>query len=133
LITALRNGWRRNMAELERDLDVKRNLYSDLLERFEKARVTGALGRFEQPERIKVIDEPYTPSRPTNLPLIIFIIAGGIGGIALGAALTLLAEVTDTTVRRRDQLTDILGVPVITRVPPLQHSQHKTVSAGEGL
>lgn len=38
----------RQLAELERDLAVKRTLYQDLLLRYEKAKVTGDLGNFEQ-------------------------------------------------------------------------------------
>ena len=112
----------RTMAELERDLDVKRNLYTDLLQRFEKARVTGALGLFEQPERVKVIDEPFTPSRPVNLPVFFFFIGGVVGGFVLGLGMALLSELADTTIRRRDQLTELLDVPVFSRIPCFQSS-----------
>ncbi|NCF30053.1 MAG: chain-length determining protein, partial [Gammaproteobacteria bacterium] len=40
------------LKKLERDLEVKRDLYEELLGRYEKARVTGALGRFEEPQRV---------------------------------------------------------------------------------
>ena len=107
----------RQLQELERDLKVKRDLYSDLLYRFEKAKITGALGRFEQPERIKIIDEPYRPSAPTNFPLSIFLLAGIIGGIGLGGGLALFSELTDTSIRAKHQLEFITNAPVITRVP----------------
>jgi len=107
----------RQLVELERDLKVKRDLYSDLLYRFEKAKITGALGRFEQPERIKIIDEPYKPSSPTNFPLSIFLLAGIIGGISLGGGLALFAELTDTSIRAKHQLESLTNAPVITRLP----------------
>jgi polysaccharide chain length determinant protein (PEP-CTERM system associated) len=107
----------RQLLELERDLKVQRDLYSDLLYRYEKAKVTGALGRFEQPERIKIIDEPYKPSSPTNSPLSIFLIAGIIGGLFLGGGLALFAELADTSIRARYQLELITSTPVITRLP----------------
>ncbi|WP_057831838.1 GumC family protein [Colwellia sp. TT2012] len=107
----------RQLLELERNLTVKRNLYSDLLYRFEKAKITGALGRFEQPERIKIIDEPYRPSSPTNFPLSIFLLAGIIGGISLGGGLVLFAEIADTSIRGKYQLELITSAPVITRLP----------------
>lgn len=109
----------RELAELDRDLNIKRKLYEDLLNRYEMARVTGALGRFEGPERIKVIDRPYTPTHATNPPVILFVIVGLIGGIMLGAGMALLAEIADTSVRRRDVLERLTGVPVLSRVPPL--------------
>jgi len=107
----------RQLLELERNLKVKRGLYSDLLYRFEKAKITGALGKFEQPERIKIIDEPYKPSSPTNFPLSIFLLAGIIGGISLGCGLALFAEITDTSIRAKYQLELITLTPVITRLP----------------
>lgn len=107
----------RQLLALERDLKVERGLYSDLLYRNEKAKITGALGKFEQPERIKIIDEPFQPSTPTNFPLSIFLIAGIIGGIALGSGLALFAEITDTTIRAKHQLELITASPVITRLP----------------
>ena len=107
----------RQLLALERNLKVKRSLYSDLLFRFEKAKITGALGKFEQPERIKIIDEPYKPSAPTNFPLSIFLLAGIIGGISLGGGLALFAELTDTSIRAKHQLELITSAPVITRLP----------------
>ena len=107
----------RQLHALERDLKVKRSLYSDLLYRFEKAKITGALGKFEQPERIKIIDEPYKPSTPTNFPLSIFLFTGIIGGICLGGGLALFAELADTSIRAKYQLELITSSPVLTRLP----------------
>ncbi|NMP32093.1 chain-length determining protein [Thalassotalea sp. M1531] len=113
----------RRLQELERDLTVKRALYEDLLARYEKAKITGALGKFEQPERIKIIDEPYQPSIPNNFPLLVFLLAGIIGGLSLGIGLALFAEVTDTTVRAKKQLEMLTRVPVITRIPRILEQQ----------
>ena len=107
----------RGMAELERELASKRTLYEELQLRFEKARVTGALGRFEQPERIKIIDEAFQPLKPSNLPLFAFVLAGVVAGIALGVGLATVSELMDSSVRRRDRLEALLDVPVISRIP----------------
>lgn len=107
----------RQLLSLERDLKVQRGLYSDLLLRYEKAKITGALGKFEQPKRVKIIDEPYQPSRPNNFPLYIYIIAGLIGGIFLGCGMALITELSNTTIRARYQLELITNKPVITRIP----------------
>ena len=109
----------RQLQDLERDLSVKRALYDDLLSRFEKAKITGALGRFEQPERIKIIDEPYQPSIPNNFPLVVFLLAGLVGGLALGVGMALFAELADTSIRAKKQLEALTRVPVLTRIPSL--------------
>jgi polysaccharide chain length determinant protein (PEP-CTERM system associated) len=109
----------RSLIKLERDLEVKRKLYQDLLHRYEMARVTGSLGTFEQAKRVKIIDQPFTPTAPSNLPLFLFVIGGLLGGIFLGAGMATFAELLDNSIRRRDQLEKLSGVPVLSRIPPL--------------
>lgn len=110
----------RALNKLERDLSVKRKLYEELLHRYEMARVTGSLGTFEQSKRVKVIDEPFTPTSPSNLPLVLYLLGGLFGGLALGAGLGLTAELVDGSVRRRDRVEKLLGIPVLSRIPPMQ-------------
>lgn len=107
------------LVRLQRDLKVKRELYEDLLQRYEMAQVTGSLGKFEQSKRVKVIDQPFTPSAPSNLPTFVFIIAGFFGGIFLGIGLAIASEMADTTIRYRKNLEEITGVPVLSRIPPI--------------
>ncbi|MDX1738173.1 MAG: Wzz/FepE/Etk N-terminal domain-containing protein, partial [Alphaproteobacteria bacterium] len=57
----------RRLNELLREIEVRRNIYSDLAERHQLARVTGALGKSEESERVKLIDPPFTPIAPSNL------------------------------------------------------------------
>jgi len=109
------------LAILARDADVNRTIYQDLSERHQMARVTGALGKAEEKERIKLIDPPFTPLGPSNLPVWIFIILGAFGGAVLGISLAIIAEILDLTIRYRRQLEAICGVPVITRIPKLIH------------
>ncbi|KXF83508.1 Wzz/FepE/Etk N-terminal domain-containing protein [Enterovibrio coralii] len=106
--------------KLERDLEVKRALFHELLERYEMARLTSSLGVFEQDKRIKVIDRPYSPASPSNLPIVVFTIAGLFGGIFLGIGLAILLELTDTTIRRISRLEAITGAPVLTRIPKIE-------------
>lgn len=109
----------KNLSKLQRDLKVKRELYDELLQRYEMARVTGSLGVYEQEKRIKIIDRPFTPSYPTNFPIIVFFIGGLVAGIILGFGLALLFELTDSTLRTRYQIEELLNVPVLSRIPPL--------------
>ncbi|GAM58464.1 polysaccharide biosynthesis chain length regulator sypO [Vibrio ishigakensis] len=84
---------------LKRDVELKQQLYEELVQRYEMAQLTGSLGEFEESKRVKIIDRPYTPSRPSNLPSIIFVIAGVFAGIGLGIGLAILMELFDSTVR----------------------------------
>ena len=107
----------RTLTKLERDLDVKRELYDELLKRYEMARITGSLSLFEQSKRVKVIDKPYTPMSPSNFPALIFVLAGLVGGAFLGVGLVIILEFLDTSVRYRSQLEHITGTAVFGRIP----------------
>ncbi|ELB2166326.1 chain-length determining protein [Vibrio parahaemolyticus] len=102
---------------LARDVAVKREMYDDLVERYEMAQLTGSLGVFEENKRVKIIDAPFTPTIPSNLPSIVFIILGFIGGAGLGVGLAAILELADNSVRSRRALEKHLGVPVITTLP----------------
>lgn len=110
------------LIRLQRDLKVKRDIYEELLQRYEMAKVTGSLGQFEQAKRVKVIDRPFTPTAPNNIHFIVFFIAGIFGGLFLGCGFALILELCDTTVRYRSTLEDITQVPVISRIPCIQES-----------
>jgi polysaccharide chain length determinant protein (PEP-CTERM system associated) len=108
----------KQLLRLQRDVTLKRELYDELVERYEMAELTGSLGIFEQNKRVKVIDLPYTPSSSTNLPAIVFAILGVIAGIALGIGTAIFLELFDTTIRRRQQLEDA-KLSVITAIPKI--------------
>ena len=105
------------LSKLQREVSVKRDLYDGMLLRFEKANITASLSVFEQDKRIKIIDSPFTPSSPSNKPLILFIISGLMGGILLGCGLAIIQELSDTTIYRRTQLQALSEAPVLTRIP----------------
>jgi polysaccharide chain length determinant protein (PEP-CTERM system associated) len=107
----------RELTELKRELDTKQDLYNEFLKRYEMAKVTGSLGRFEENNRIKIIDQPYTPTWPSNIPSFIFIIAGLVGGILLGAGMAIIVEIMDTSIRCVDQLQKYTRAPMLSRIP----------------
>lgn len=105
--------------KLERDLRVKRELYENLLERREMAEVMGSLGKFEYGKRIKIIDLPYIPSNSSNMPVMLFLLIGLIGGVFLGIGLAVVIELSDSSIRYRDQLEELTGLTVLGRIPPM--------------
>ena len=109
----------RSLTELQRDYDVKLKLYEDFLNRYEMARVSGDLGRYEEMERVKVIDKPFTPSRPNVIPAALFIVAGFFAGLGIGTGLAAISEISDTSLRLRETVETMTGLPVITRLPAM--------------
>ncbi|BDY04926.1 hypothetical protein [Ferrimonas sp. YFM] len=101
------------LAELERLAEGKRSLYSELLERYEKARVTGQLGRFEAPEKVRVIDRPNLPSGAIGAPWWLMGVLGLFGGAGLGVALAVLGLLLDRKIYRQEQIERLSGAPVL--------------------
>ncbi|GEM75404.1 GumC family protein [Vibrio sagamiensis] len=106
---------------LSRDVAVKRDLYDDLVERYEMAQLTGSLGVFEENKRVKVIDEPYSPTIPSNLPSFYFALLGVIGGLFLGMGLALILEISDEAIYSRKSIEKYLGVNVLTTIPKITY------------
>lgn len=107
----------RELASLERDLSVNTTLYHDLLNRHEMAKVTGELGRFEEPEKIKIIDRAFTPNRASNMPFAVFAVLGMVLGLVVGCAIAIITEVLDDTIWHESQIKTIAQLDIICRIP----------------
>ena len=110
----------REIFQLQSDVKIKRQLYDELIQRYEMAQLTGSLGVFEQNKRVKIIDLPYTPSAPANLPVIIFIAAGLFAGIGLGCGIATVIELFNTSVRSPNELEALTGSQVIAIIPKIK-------------
>lgn len=105
--------------QIEKRIASARELYQAFVERHDKASTSYALGQFEEPERIKVIDPPQDPTIPITLPKIIFVVFGILAGIALGIGLAIVAELLDPRLRTREQFMEMTGLPVLVVLPYL--------------
>lgn len=102
---------------LQRNYDVKSRIYNQLLERYEMAKVTGHLGRFEEPDKLKIIDRPVKPHRPLNWPWWLNFLLGIGAGLGLGLSLACAVQLLDTRLYQTTQINRLTQVPVLTRVP----------------
>jgi polysaccharide chain length determinant protein (PEP-CTERM system associated) len=109
----------REIVALDREVSVKRELLDRLTERYEMAKVTSALGREAAPDLVRIIDQPQDPTNSNAWPLPIYLIAALIGGVALGGGLAFAAELLDTTITRPAMVADLVGLPLISRLPPI--------------
>ena len=105
------------LAELTRDYTTLREVYADLLQKNEESKVAANLERRQIGEQFKLLDPARMPERPVspNRPLINLIGAGV--GLLFGLALVGLKEYRDTTFSTEEDVTRLLGLPVLARIP----------------
>jgi len=110
----------RELADREREVQVQSDLVAQLRRRFDMAKVTGALSRYQAPQRIAVIDRPVEPKHPVKPMALLFTLGGLVAGIALGIGLAAIMELSDTTVRHIRMLHEATGLPVLARINALE-------------
>lgn len=119
----------KGMREDEGELAAK---YERALERFEKAEALKML--FERSRGMGRGGEGADVKRfAASLPLVhssprfaLIMILVGVGGVVLGGALTLLAEMTDHTVKRPIDLQRVIDRPVLAAIPSLDIGRFHT-------
>ncbi|MFY8297377.1 GumC family protein [Pseudoalteromonas sp. SS15] len=112
----------KKLRKLQRDLEVKQNLYKDMLERYEMSKVTGQLVRYEGPDKVKTIERAYSPSVPINNPLWISVVLGIVLGLFCGIALVFVYALLDTRIKDMKTVAHLTEQPVLT-VMPIVHQE----------
>ncbi|MTI18895.1 chain-length determining protein [Rhodobacteraceae bacterium RKSG542] len=116
----------KQMNRLERRIKLAQTTYAEMTRRFEMAEVTEALGEFEAPERVKIIDRAEDPQAPVTPGKTVYLIGGVFGGIILGVGLAVLSEVFDPTLRRREEFQQAAhDLPIIVRMPRIIDATQK--------
>lgn len=105
------------LAELNRDYDVTRSIYEDMLERKEKARLSMTLDIEGQGVTYKIQDPPAFPLNPVGLRLTHFALAGLVLGGLFGVGLIVAYIVLDPRIRFSNQLSEELVSMTLGVVP----------------
>jgi len=107
------------LAELTRDYTVTKQLYEDMLERKEKARLSVALDVEGQGVTYRIKEPPVYPSSPIGLRFMHFFLLAPFAGLVIPIALLIAFVQLDPRVRFVDKLENILPetVPVMAIIP----------------
>jgi polysaccharide chain length determinant protein (PEP-CTERM system associated) len=112
-------------SQLNRDYDVLKSKYEELLSRRESAKISGDREATGQRSQFRIVDPPVTPGIPSgpNRPLLLSaVLVLGIGaGIAVALGLSLLNNAY-VTVR---QLREDIGLPVLGAISAIVDSRKK--------
>ncbi len=113
------NQIEKQLRQLERDYDVKQTLYKDMLSRYEMAKVTGKLVRYEGPDKVKTIERAYSPTRPINHSILIICLIGIVLGLLTGATLIFVTSLLDLRITSLATIEKLTGKPVLTTIPDM--------------
>jgi polysaccharide chain length determinant protein (PEP-CTERM system associated) len=113
------------LIELTRDYGTQQDLYASLLKRREDARIAANLERRQIGETFSVIDPARLPERPISPDRQLLNTMGIAAGLGLGLALIALLEYRDATFKTDEEVSSVLGLPVLAIVPLMRSDAEK--------
>lgn len=101
------------LKDLNRDYDVIKRQYEELLNRREQARMTQQAEETANVVNFRVIEPPQVPAVPSSPNRPLFVIAVLIVGLGAGVGFAILLDQLDSSFRTPDGLEDYFGIPVL--------------------
>lgn len=98
---------------LQRRFESAENLFRDLQGRYESAR----LGAASTIPDVRILDQAQVPTTPTNDQRARFLAMAMMAGLGLGLVGAILRDRIDPLLRRPDQVTRDLGLPILGTIP----------------
>ena len=98
---------------LDRRVEVLRSTTDALRQAYQKARISEALGAAD----IEILDLAPLPYREAGMPRLAELSIGLLLGLLFGCAASVLADVTNTAVRRPKELHDLIGTTELGVIP----------------
>lgn len=68
-------------------------------------------------QSINAIDQAQTPTKPSGPNRALYVAVAFLGGLFVAVAIVVLADMLNTTVDSQEELEELLGIPVIGRIP----------------
>ncbi|KAF7780288.1 hypothetical protein PMAN_a1294 [Pseudoalteromonas marina] len=112
----------KQLRKLERDYDVKQSLYKDMLSRYEMAKVTGKLVKYEGPDKVKTIERAYSPTQPINTSIVASIIVGIILGVFTSSTIVFVATLFDSHLKDIQTIEKLSSLEVVTILPIVKNT-----------
>jgi polysaccharide chain length determinant protein (PEP-CTERM system associated) len=125
------------MSRLDRDYNVIKKNYDELLARREAARIGQDLETQTKSVQFRLVDPPEVPAKPSgpNRPLLVSVVFAV--GLGLGCVFAFFISQLDTTMRHVDQVRSIFKLPILGGVSMIQSAwaarRHRIEVASFGL
>lgn len=113
------------LAKLNRDYEVTRERYLDLVERRESARLAQSMGQAASDVTFRVIEPPIVPTQPSGPKRLILLGAALVAAVGAGIGWSLLRYFLQPTYISPRQLSGNIGLPVLGTVSLYLSPRHK--------
>lgn len=106
----------KQLSPLKQAVTDNMTLYQDLLKRYNMTNLTAYLNNFDKLTNVKIVASPQMPFKSSGKPFLFFLVVGIFGGLILGFGQAIFLELIDNSVRKKQTIEALTGVPVICRV-----------------
>ena len=113
-------------ASLQRDVTSAEQLVANIRQRYEEAR----LADVSSIPDVRILDRAAVPFLPAFQLIPVLVILGLMGGFGAGGGAAVLLDHLDRKVREPDQVTRVMGLPILGAVPHLKHRRNGAVHEG---
>lgn len=113
------------LARLTRDYSVNEQIYSHLLQKLEKAKISKRLENSEEGTKFIVIEPPRIPIKAIKPNRIKLALLGVFFGMVLGAGTLVGVESFDHSVRSIDELRALIDFPILGVIPKILTAEEK--------
>lgn len=108
------------LAEIERDYNLYRQDYNDLLNKKLQAELSASVEENQQGQQFRLVDPPSLPAKPSSPNRLRFSLAGFAGGLAFGLVLAFLVRLRDTSFHTEKALLRSFNVPLAVSIPRIR-------------
>ena len=108
------------ITELERDYEISKTHYSQLLERQLSAQTATQLEVRQKGEKFEILDRAQPAERPSKPNRLVIDLAGSIGGLVVGLMLAIGKEFFGMSIIAPEDVIAASGLPVLGEIPVIQ-------------
>lgn len=101
------------LARLERDQQVTEGIYVMLKQKYEEMQITEAMKTSD----VQVVDPAILPTAPVRPRKVLNMAIAAFLALFVGVGLAFLMEMLDTTLKTREDVETVLGIPVLAAIP----------------
>ncbi|MGB7024968.1 MAG: Wzz/FepE/Etk N-terminal domain-containing protein [Candidatus Acidiferrales bacterium] len=105
------------LADISRGYDESQKNYDSLLAKQSQSQLATSLQQQQQGQQFRLLDPARLPDKPASPNHILLSLGGLVLGIAVGAGLTMLFELTDARIRNEEDLEGLVAARVLVGIP----------------